>query len=455
MTTSTRILCISLLAALSWAGPVASQQIVTSPGIKINDITADGNTVVGSGSGGAFYWNWRVDPAPTYIGGSWAAAISDDGSVIAGNIIDPVDGPVAATWTQANGWVSIGFLPNALNCPSRSSASDISADGTVVVGLSWDGCDGRGFRWTLATGMQALQALGNGQNACRKVSGDGQIMGGFAQGSFSRTPATWQTDLTGTMYNFNDLGEVGGINFDGTTIVGQYNGEAFLDVGAGPQLFGTLNAGWAARATGVAEDNSIICGEDTLGLAKDSWVWTSGSGIVRLNDVLTLLGVTGAPPLTACRAISADGDIVVGDYGAPGAPSGSGGYIVEFNSSAWVDLGGATAGALGQPLFEASGDLTAGSTLTLDLSNTQPNAIFLMWISLSSSPANVVGGTLYPLPADAKLVLAANPLGEFNIATAVAAGAPSGVDLWFQCLVQDATNIHGITLSNCMRGTTP
>ena len=45
--------------------------------------------------------------------------------------------------------------------------------------------------------------------------------------------------------------------------------------------------------------------------------------------------------------------------------------------------------------------------------------------------------------------------GHEYVHRAVAAGAPSGVDLWFQCIVQDATNVNGITLSNCMRGTTP
>jgi uncharacterized membrane protein len=452
---SARILSLVLVASFAWAGTAQSQQIVTIPGGWVNDITPDGKTVVGTMGGGGFYWNWRTEPAPTSIGGNDAVAVSDDGLTIVGCITDPsVGAEVAASWTQATGWVSLGYLPNALNCPSKSNAYDISGDGSTIVGLSWDGCDGRGFRWTLATGMQELQALGNGQNRASTISADGQIIGGFAQGSFSRTPALWQADLSGSMYNFNDLGEVFGMNSDGTHIVGKYNGEAFSDVGSGPQLFGTLNSGWSGIATDVSEDDALICGFDIQQLAREAWVWTSATGIVSLNAVVSSLGITGAPSLAVARKMSDDGNIVVGGY-ADNFPLGTGGYIVEFNSTPWVDLGGATAGALGKPLFEASGDLTAGSTLALDLSNTPPSAIFLMWISLSSSPANVVGGTLYPLPADAKLVLATNGLGEFNIATAVAAGAPSDVDLWFQCIVQDATNINGITLSNCMRGTTP
>jgi hypothetical protein len=189
--------------------------------------------------------------------------------------------------------------------------------------------------------------------------------------------------------------------------------------------------------------------------ARQAWDWPPPDGNMTLNARRAAAAVSGGPPLLACRAVSDDGSVIVGGSQGGTGPFGLGGFIVDMEPSPWVDLGGGTAGALGQPLFEAGGDLSAGSTLTLDLSNAPSSAVFLMWISLSSNPANVVGGTLYPLPADVKLVLATNALGEFSLATTVGPGAPPGVDLWFQCLVQDATNMHGITLSNAVRGTTP
>jgi hypothetical protein len=453
---SSRILSLTVLAALAWAGTATGQQFVQIPGgFWANDISADGKVVVGDAlGGGGFYWHWRTDPLPTNIGGRGAVAVSDDGSKILGNIDNPAgSGSLPAIWSQASGWVP---LPTTGSCGSIShgTAYDLSGDGTVATGLAWVGCDAFGFRWTQAGGTQLLEQLGNGTNRSSVVSGDGQVLGGFAQGSFSRTPAVWQADLSGVMYDFDALGEVHGLNSDGTTVVGEFNGSAFMDTGSGPQLLGTLNPGWVGIGVDPSEDGSIIAGFDVTGLAREAWVWTQATGIQRLSDVMASLGVTGLPPLAVCRAISDDGNVVVGGF-QDGLPGGTGGFIVEFNSTPWVDLGGGTAGALGQPVFDASGDLTAGSTLTLELSNAPSSAIFLMWISLSSNPANVVGGTLYPLPADVKLVLAADALGGFNIATTVAAGAPSGVDLWFQCLVQDATNIHGITLSNAMRGTTP
>jgi uncharacterized membrane protein len=455
---SHRVPSLALVTILFWAGAVSAQTYVPMPfNHFVTDVTADGQLVVGNDnvSDSAFYWRWKVDPLPTYIGGNSAVAVSDDGSTILGHIDDPLGSPYRqpAIWTQATGWVTLNGM-----C---GGAYDLSADGKTAVGLSFTGgCGGfgsEGFLWTKAGGMQSLQLLGNGTNRASAVSADGSIIGGFAQGNSSRTPAYWQPDLTGQLIDPSLSGEVNSFTSDGSLSVGTmyFSGNwysAFSRTSAGVVTnLGSLSSSMAGKAMDVSEDGSVIVGQDTAGLASVAWIWTAATGIVDLDSALASLGITGTETYT-CTKVSDDGNVIIG---TESLGLGVNGFIAEFNSTPWVNLGGGTAGALGQPVFEASGDLTAGSTLSLDLVNTPPSAIFLMWISLSSSPANVVGGTLYPLPADAKLILATNPLGEFSIATAVAAGAPSGVDLWFQCIVQDATNVNGITLSNAMRGTTP
>ena len=71
--------------------------------------------VVGSGPGGAFYWDWRCHAAPTYIGGLFATAVSGDGTWIVGSITDPIENDtVAARWSVATGWESLGWLPDVL-----------------------------------------------------------------------------------------------------------------------------------------------------------------------------------------------------------------------------------------------------------------------------------------------------------------------------------------------------
>jgi hypothetical protein len=121
----------------------------------------------------------------------------------------------------------------------------------------------------------------------------------------------------------------------------------------------------------------------------------------------------------------------------------------------WTDMGGGSLGVNGVPTLQASGPLTAGSTLELDLTNAPADALMLFRISLTSTPANAVGGSLYTLPYDLQLLLPADANGEFSLATSVGPGAPAGLDLFFQFIVQDLSVPHKITLSNAVLGTTP
>jgi hypothetical protein len=121
----------------------------------------------------------------------------------------------------------------------------------------------------------------------------------------------------------------------------------------------------------------------------------------------------------------------------------------------WTDLGGGTLGSNGQPTLTGSGPLSAGSTMTLDLTNGPASDITLLWISLTPTPTAAVGGTLHAFPYDASFVLLSDASGGINISASVAAGAPAGTEITFQYICKDAANPHGITLSNGLKGTTP
>jgi hypothetical protein len=278
---------------------------------------------------------------------------SDDGTVLAGTIKDQQNNEVAAIWTQANGWQSLGWLPNALSCPSRSDAYAISGDGTIVVGLSWNGCSGRGFRWTQATGMQELQPLVNGQNRCSTISRDGSAMAGFAQGNFNRTPAYWDPNLTGFVLNANFQGEVHGFNNNGSKSVGTnyFTGNSYSafirDQQSGVMTnLGSLNPGWGGNAVDLSEDGNVIVGYDVNMLALQAWVWTSGDGIISLQNRLTAAGIPNVPALAACRAVSDDGSVIVG--GGAFTP----GFIAELPML--VSYGAPTPGCNGSPILSAT-----------------------------------------------------------------------------------------------------
>ena len=376
-------------ALLLAAATASGQSYIEVPGSQgVYDVTPDGEIVCGVGSGGGFYWRWRTEPAPTFIGGNDAVAISDDGSVIVG-CIGPGLGEEAAMWTQATGWVSLGALPNALNCPSRSNAYDVSGDGKTVIGLSWDGCSGRGFIWTQATGMLELQNLVNGQNRASAIAADGSRIGGFAQ-SFNRTPALWLPNLAGQVYNANDFGEVYGFSDDGGIVVGTYNGEGFYDDGQGPVLIGSLNGGnWIGNAVDVTEDGGRIVGFDNAGLSRQATIWSPGNGWELLEDRLAAYHVA-TPSLHVCLAQTPDGGVIVGHNTFQGwiatLPHETGKYCTAKTNSCGSQPSIASIGAP---------SATAGSGFTVSAVNTRALRAGLL-IYTDSGRANVpfLGGTL-------------------------------------------------------------
>jgi uncharacterized membrane protein len=181
------------LTVASTTGVTTSfQQIPNAQGA--NDMSPNGRWIVGETNQLEPYRYDAFTDTMILLGapGLDASAVSDDGSVVLGSMIDGAGDEVAGIWRSSTGqWQSLGYLPGAGQCPSRSNGYELSADGTVAVGLSWIGCSGRGFRWTQATGMVELQALANGANRASVCSADGNVIGGFAQGSFSRTPSWW------------------------------------------------------------------------------------------------------------------------------------------------------------------------------------------------------------------------------------------------------------------------
>jgi len=93
---------------------------------RASDVSADGNTVVGSGYGGAFIWNpgtGMINLATTgplnepFLG--QPNAISADGSTVVGQ------SPEAWIWTEANGIQLLGIT---------QAAYGSSADGSVIIG---------------------------------------------------------------------------------------------------------------------------------------------------------------------------------------------------------------------------------------------------------------------------------------------------------------------------------
>ena len=455
-----RFLMCSALLTLSVGTAVAQQTVQAPLGALIRGVSGDGSRAIGNQGGEAFYWDWRVDPTPTLIGGQAANAVSYDGSVIVGNMEDPVTGDsIAGRWTVATGWVALGGMSN---CGSISSARDVSDDGTAVTGLAWDGCSAIAFLWTTTGGFEQLQVLGAGSHTANTISGDGSMVGGYATGTTGRTPATWETgNLNGQVFDADIQGEVKGMTGNGEVTVGSryFSGGTLTayvhNSASGFVNLGSLDPAWSSTALDVSESGAVIIGNDSLLLSRKAWIWRVGVGLESLHDALIDIGIHPGDELYESAGLSDDGKVLVGNSGFNGLSNR--GFVSELSPQdlTWEDLGGDTNGINGHPHLSGTGTLVSGAPTTIDLVNGPTSAISVVWVSITSVPFPVAGGVIHANPFVSEILIPLNPAGEFHAAFPWFAGVPSGFELYFQFIIQDLSRVYGYSLSNGLKATAP
>ncbi|MFG0306774.1 MAG: GC-type dockerin domain-anchored protein [Phycisphaerales bacterium JB040] len=343
------LVCAAGAAAI--AQPVATFSYLPDGCVSANDMSPDGRFIVGGydsdGDGfsdGSYLYDTALGTVETIASGAIATglelvvAVSNDGSTATGSVPFDEFSSTAAVWTQPTGLVSIGHLPNALQCPSLSTGYEISGDGTTVVGLSWDGCDAHAIKWTQSGGMVGLEHLVNGSNRASVVNHDGTVIAGFCQGNFSRSPAVWDGVTGDGMLldpNAYSVGEVHGMSDDGTVLLVEYGDAAnptkdgYLDAhtwtaSGGFELIGTgsISGGWSGIPMDIAEETGTIVGFDILLGNRRAWIrHADQGGIVELVSFVESHGgdVPDGQPLQVCQAITNDGTRIIGHGGTANA----------------------------------------------------------------------------------------------------------------------------------------
>ncbi len=240
-------------------------------------------------------------PASNASLSSFATAVSADCTVVTG-MSELVSGGVthAFRWTQAGGMVDLGAPAGV----SRTSQGlDVSRDGSVIVGSgefadanAFSGFRNGAFRWTAAGGFQNLGALEPGFfSLASAVSGDGTVVVG--QGGVQIL--------------------VGNSSTNGS--------RAFRWTQAqGMQAIGPLTGHTAAAATGVSDNGKVVVGTSSTGPLQYRGVvggggfgtgtafrWTEATGIQDLRQLLVAGGVdlTGIA-FVAATDVSADGQFI-------------------------------------------------------------------------------------------------------------------------------------------------
>ena len=245
---------------------------------------------------------------------SFASGVSADGSVVIGES-GSRNGSIllyrseAFRWTRDTGMVALGNLPGG----SFSEASDVSADGSVVVGEGSSrqarGGDREAYRWTAEFGMTGLGDLPGGSFNSRgiSVSADGSVVVGRARGR-----STWQayrwTEDSGMTALLNGDSHATGVSADGSVVVGYSTGAFRWTAENGVEALGDLPGGGTnSRAYAVSADGSTVVGFGIVDFGppgeepREAFRWTAETGMVGLGG-----------DNTWALAVSADGSTVVG-----------------------------------------------------------------------------------------------------------------------------------------------
>ena len=250
----------------------------------------------------------------------------------------------AAIYNHSNGWTRLGVLGDG-TCPTRGTGYDLTPDASIAVGLAWvDGCSARAFRWTAATGMEALPLLGISGNRASAVSDDGGVTVGFARTEdTNRSPAVWFDDGSAELPMGNAGGEFHAVSADGTWSVGELAGEAIRwNPTHGKEFLGRLGNPPSSSDKSAALG---ICGDWIVGYSgkpatkTDAFIWREDVGMLDFQDVIEdvlEIDIPSGVKLSMATHCSPDGRNFIGL--ADSADGGRQTWVLHLTPWAWDAL---------------------------------------------------------------------------------------------------------------------
>jgi uncharacterized membrane protein len=312
-------------------------------------LSGDGKVIVGMLGSGAAYRPYRwtenggleVLNTQAYALAVWITSVSYDGSAVVGGAV-PLNGSpdVVFRWSDEDGWLEFAGLSAWPGYSVYAFAEDVSADGSILVGKSDSFNVWEAFRWSQDGGIIGLVgSLGVGYDAFETwayaVSGDGTCVVGnmyrkLPGGSNQNDAFRWTT-ATG-IQAIGELPELvpSGLSFyaaedanaDGSIVVGSgqmSDGSPtairWVDGVGMHGLRGALPGGANfTSALAVSYDGRVVVGQSTGTGGLEACIWTEDIGSVSLRELLVSHGVSGLDGwvLRDVRAISGDGTTIAG-----------------------------------------------------------------------------------------------------------------------------------------------
>jgi len=121
-------------------------------------------------------------------------------------------------------------------------------------------------------------------------------------------------------------------------------------------------------------------------------------------------------------------------------------------SEPWCDLGGGLSGTTGNPVAAGSGSFTAGSSITVTVSNAPAGGLALLGWGVARADLPVLGGVVVPNPSTGDVLFAfADGGGNAGFTFPIPAGLASG-PVYFQWGTADSGAPQGFAFSNALRG---
>lgn len=281
-----------------------------------NGLSADGNWVVGRaqaglGSGKLHLFRWSKSTGMEDLGPAVGEAVSNDGNVVVGRGDTPPFG--AVRWTTGGGIKDLG----SLGIFGLTQAEDVSADGSVVVGISASAIGGNeAFKWTEASGMVALPKLGGATviASANAVSASGSII----VGDSNSQAVLWSGNGAPLPLGFlpgSTTSAALGLSADGSVAVGRSGNEAFLWTNqAGMQGLGFLSPNDVmSTALDVSADGKVVVGEVFGNTFRgEAMIWNPVFGMRSLKAVLEAQVDLSGWELQRASAVSDDGQTITG-----------------------------------------------------------------------------------------------------------------------------------------------
>ena len=427
-------------------------------------------------------------PGASWSSLTWPTGVNDAGVVVGNTYV--------AGWKH--GWVASPDLElQTLPLPVdgvTSEVLDINSSGVAVgqVGLStgvyraivWEPT-GEGYDFLLLPpgpgGWTPFNARG--------INDRGDVVGkyGFLPGSYYWNEAEGVVQLTTAVFPTvpEDVNEqrqvVGGVyRMDLDTLVVETLGHPTgLTFGLLSTVLSRINdagecVGYSTATT--SSNYKFLPVRYTDGLVEPDWtvfsskqlsagavsISASGDTIFHLGVVGNFVSVGGVGSIELQNTLDpahADWDLTDsfvpvisrgGRVAATGADSSGQVGVILLSPSAFGNLGGASRGALGDPVLDGFGELVPGTPTRLRIASAAPNSVAVLGWSSSSVPIKLFGGTLVASPLDLFVALPTDFLGRAEV-TFNWPAVPAGTAFYQQAAVIDGEAQVGVALSNGLR----